>query len=543
MHSVSCRPVSVARNRHVHFHHEGRSYPYLAAVKSERRQQLLRAHWRRYVRPRDFAFVCSANFKCSVVSCSPHHYNNNARVPPTWLTTADQTKADRGERGERIEGGREDGDEAAVDAVQDKVMVVDVVVDVAVDVMYIISVVVMGINRVVDSKEVVAMGIRVVLVVLVLGIKVVVSCYDSNIDQNINRSQATIPHRRQRCRRRRGRSLGLRHCSSPRSATTSTSATSALRAFIPGLPIACGADNPRATAILDFRDCEEDCGFCGKPGHPGEPCHTIYCSEKWWAEHHGKAPANVQLRPSEQQRERLAAMDPFFRNFPSVILPMSKGPQGSHQVPHHQAPHGVKRGFDEVQDEVEVAKNKAAEQMLKRQRDKAMNEVLEMKGKMLVAEQEALEAKKLYLEYKDAADKKQRQVDQLRQMRAERDAKIEQRDAQIQAFDQEISSREDAASRREEAKYRSLLETLQKEWRAETKRQVEEAVQRIKVEASITVVDHEAAAIAKNDATKGEAIIAEKAALDSNTSVEDADEAKEEPPLAPSTPPARPKSP
>jgi hypothetical protein len=252
MHSVSCRPVSVARNRHVHFHHEGRSYPYLAAVKSERRQQLLRAHWRRYVRPRDFAFVCSANFKCSVVSCSPHHYNNNARVPPTWLTTADQTKADRGERGERIEGGREDGDEAAVDAVQDKVMVVDVVVDVAVDVMYIISVVVMGINRVVDSKEVVAMGIRVVLVLVVLGIKVVVSRYDSNIDQNINRSQATIPHRRQRCRRRRGRSLGLRHCSSPRSATTSTSVTSALRASIPGLPIACGADNPRATAILTF---------------------------------------------------------------------------------------------------------------------------------------------------------------------------------------------------------------------------------------------------------------------------------------------------
>jgi hypothetical protein len=248
MRSVSCRPVSVARNRHVHFHHEGRSCPYPAAVKSERRQQLLRALWRRYVRPRDFTFVCGASFKCSVVSCSPHHHNNNARVSPTWLKMADQTKEDRGEHGERIEGGREDGDEAVVDAVQDKVMAVDV----AVNVVYIISVVVMGINRVMDSKEVVAMGIRVVLVLVVLGIKVVVSRYDSNIDQNINRSQATIPHRRQRCRRRRGRSLGLRHCSSPRSATTSTSVTSALRASIPGLPIACGADNPRATAILTF---------------------------------------------------------------------------------------------------------------------------------------------------------------------------------------------------------------------------------------------------------------------------------------------------
>jgi hypothetical protein len=75
-----------------------------------------------------------------------------------------------------------------LDAVQDKVMVVDVV--------YIISVVVIGINRVVDSKEVVVMGIRVVLVLVVLGIKVVVSRYDSNIDQNIHCSQATIPHRR-----------------------------------------------------------------------------------------------------------------------------------------------------------------------------------------------------------------------------------------------------------------------------------------------------------------------------------------------------------
>jgi hypothetical protein len=246
MHSVSCRPVSVARNRHVHFHHEGRSCPYPAAVKSERRQQLLRACWWRYVPPRDFPFVCGANFKCSVVSCSPHHHNNNARISPTWLTTADQTKADRVERGGRIEGGREDGDEAVVDAVQDKVMVVDVAVDVAVDVVvdvvYIISVMVMGIKRVVDPKNVVVMGIRVVLVLVVLGIKVVVSRYDSNIDQNINRSQATISHRRrrsQRYRRRRGRSLGLRHCSSPRSATTSTSATSARRASIPALPIAC----------------------------------------------------------------------------------------------------------------------------------------------------------------------------------------------------------------------------------------------------------------------------------------------------------------
>jgi uncharacterized protein (DUF3084 family) len=224
-----------------------------------------------------------------------------------------------------------------------------------------------------------------------------------------------------------------------------------------------------------------------------------------------------------------------------VIQPSSKGPQGSHHVPHHQAPHGFKRGFDEMQDEVEAASNKAAEQVLRRQRNNAMNEVLEMKGKMLVAEQEAVEAKKLYLEYKDAADKKRRQVDQLRQMKTERDAKIEQRDAQIQGFDQEISAREDAVRTREEAKYRDLLENLQKEWHAETKRQVEQAVQRTKAEASITIAGLEAAAIAKNDATEEEAIIAEEAAPDDNKSIEDGDEAKEEP-LAPSTPPARPKS-
>jgi hypothetical protein len=59
---------------------------------------------------------------------------------------------------------------------------------------------------------------------------------------------------------------------------------------------------------------------------------------------------------------------------------------------------------------------------------------------------------------------------------------------------------EDAVRRREEVKCHDLVETLQKEWRAETKRQVEEAVQRTRVEASITIAGLEAAAIAKNDA-------------------------------------------
>jgi hypothetical protein len=59
---------------------------------------------------------------------------------------------------------------------------------------------------------------------------------------------------------------------------------------------------------------------------------------------------------------------------------------------------------------------------------------------------------------------------------------------------------EDAVRRREEAKCRDLVETLQNEWQAETKRQVEEAVQRTRVEASITIAGLEAAAVAKNDA-------------------------------------------
>jgi hypothetical protein len=112
-----------------------------------------------------------------------------------------------------------------------------------------------------------------------------------------------------------------------------------------------------------FVDCGDVCGFCFTSEHKGEPCRLIYCSEKWWGEHFGHTPDNVQRRPSEAQREKRALLDPIFRDFPQPIRPQSKGV--------------LKRNFDQIVDEVESAKHKAGEEVMKRQRDHAMREALE----------------------------------------------------------------------------------------------------------------------------------------------------------------------
>jgi hypothetical protein len=227
-----------------------------------------------------------------------------------------------------------------------------------------------------------------------------------------------------------------------------------------------------------FRDCADDCGFCYTSEHQGEPCRLIYCSEKWWGEHLGHIPTNVQRRPSEVQRERLEVLDLFFRNFPQAILPQSKG--------------ALKRVFDDTLDEVEAAKYKAAEEVLRRQRDLAKREVLEARRKQLDAERSSMDAESVAMEYKESAEKWKKQAEQFRQFKEERDQKL-------RGFDQEISSREKAMARREKAKYQSLLEQLQKEWQAETEKRVQEAVQQARAEILADIVAIEAASLANKE--------------------------------------------
>jgi hypothetical protein len=180
-------------------------------------------------------------------------------------------------------------------------------------------------------------------------------------------------------------------------------------------------NKPRGASHPEFRNCQDLCGFCHLPGHKGEPCGLLYCSDKWWSEHYGQTPPNVQRRPSEVQRQRLAAIDPYFANFPAEIHPQGK-----------------KRGFGETLDDVEIVKIRAAEEFLRKERNEAMVLANAEKSQRMLAEKQMEEMQKL----------------------------IDEQDAKIRGLEQEMAAREDAVARREALLAQERSDMKEEIWRA-----------------------------------------------------------------------------
>jgi hypothetical protein len=191
-------------------------------------------------------------------------------------------------------------------------------------------------------------------------------------------------------------------------------------------------NKPRGASHPEFRNCQDLCGFCHLPGHKGEPCGLLYCSERWWSEHYGQTPPNVQRRPSEVQRQRLAAIDPYFANFPAEIHPQGK-----------------KRGFGETLDNVEIVKFRAAQEFLTKQRNEAMVLANVEKSQRMLAQMEAADLKKGKLSAeKGKLDAEMKALGLEKQMEKMQKL-IDDQDAKIRGFDQEIAAREDAVAQRE----------------------------------------------------------------------------------------------
>ncbi|KAI8941719.1 hypothetical protein NX059_002926 [Plenodomus lindquistii] len=120
----------------------------------------------------------------------------------------------------------------------------------------------------------------------------------------------------------------------------------------------CG--QPRGAANhRDFVNCKKLCDCCGSATeHIGEACPRIYASTKWWTEHHGYVPENVQIRPTEAQRERLAKEDSWFETNPAPVKELMSAVQSAKKRP-------AKDDDAAMELEVELRASRAKEQYYK----------------------------------------------------------------------------------------------------------------------------------------------------------------------------------
>jgi predicted unusual protein kinase regulating ubiquinone biosynthesis (AarF/ABC1/UbiB family) len=167
-------------------------------------------------------------------------------------------------------------------------------------------------------------------------------------------------------------------------------------------------------------------------------------------------------------------MDPYFANFPASIHPQAK----SSASVQPQAK-GLKRGFEEAQDATDVAKHRLAEEMLTKQRNEAMLKVNESRKKELAAEQAKLsvEQERLVAETRTTEQavtirNLTSQVEQLRRLKDERDAKVS-------GFDQEISTREDVVARRVASEHQALFDKARSDLEEKMSRVIKESISNI----------------------------------------------------------------
>jgi hypothetical protein len=153
-----------------------------------------------------------------------------------------------------------------------------------------------------------------------------------------------------------------------------------------------------------------------------------------------------------------------------------------------------------------AAKYKAAEEVLKRQRNQYLREMLEERGKMLDAEIDKMKCKAVAGYWEKQAEEELRQLME-----------------KLRRFDPKVSSRADAITRCGEAKCKSLFEDAQKEWQLQTEKRVQEAVQEAQADflanavANLTLNGTHAAALA------AEAARHDLAADQPDQAIEDAD--------------------
>ncbi|EOA82571.1 hypothetical protein ACJQWK_04965 [Exserohilum turcicum] len=196
-----------------------------------------------------------------------------------------------------------------------------------------------------------------------------------------------------------------------------------------------------------FVDCREKCDVCDSNAHPGEVCTQIWASKRWWKDHHGYAPENVQLRPTPPQRAILAEKDPWFRDHPEPVEDMQED-----EEPLLSRKRGADDGLDE---EIRQRMHEVEVQVYSERLGQADKLQAQYKAQVLQAQREVLDTQQLV---SDAEEFGKRAVREKR----EAEKTVESLRAASMRKDELLAQiQEDAAQKRRD--YKAEVEELRRE--------------------------------------------------------------------------------